>query len=237
MLQGRLVETSAHFLEHVESWYNALEPASLDEIIANEPSKVAIFCVDVIVGLCHQGNLASPRVAAIVQPIADLFSAAHERGVRHFLLPQDTHAADAVEFGSYAPHCIAGTRESETVPELLALPFAKEYTILPKNAISAAIGTELESWIEAHPEVENYVVVGDCSDLCTYHLAHYLRFYANAHQLRRRVIVPERCVDTYDLPLDVARQIGAFPHPGDFYHVVFLHHMAQNGIEVVKELR
>ncbi len=237
MLQQRLVESSAPFLEHVEAWYNNLEPASLDELIGGDPAKTAIFCVDVIVGFCHEGNLASPRVATIIQPIVDLFTAAHDRGVQHFILPQDTHDAEAVEFGSYAPHCIAGTRESETVPELLALPFASEYTIVPKNSISAAVGTELDGWLRAHPEVENYIVVGDCSDLCTYHLAHYLRFYANAHQLKRRVIVPATCVDTYDLPLDVARQIGAFPHPGDFYHVVFLHHMAQNGVEVVRELR
>lgn len=237
MLQARLVESSTPFLEHVENWYNRLEPASLDELIGDDPTKVAIFCVDVIVGFCHEGNLASPRVAGIIQPIADLFTAAYERGVRHFVLPQDTHAPDAVEFGQYARHCVADTRESETVPELLALPFANEYTILPKNSISSTIGTGLDPWLSAHPEVECCIVVGDCSDLCTYQLAMHLRLQANAGQIQRRVVVPENTVQTYDLPLDVARQIGAFPHPGDFYHVVFLHHLAQNGVEVVRELR
>ncbi len=65
----------------------------------------------------------------------------------------------------------------------------------------------------------------------------HLRLYANAHQLQRRIVIPENCVQTYDLAIDIARQVGAFPHPGDFYHVVFLHHMAQNGIEIVGELR
>ncbi len=236
MLQQRLSESSRDFLQHIEQWYDGLEPASLDELIGDDPSNVAIFYVDVIVGFCHEGNLSSPRVATIIDPIARLFTAAHQRGVRHFILPQDTHDPKAVEFGQYAPHCVAGTRESETVPELLRLPFASDYTIMPKNSISAVIGTELFPWLQAHPEVDRYIVVGDCSDLCTYQLGMYLRLYANAYQLQRRVVVPENCVQTYDLPIDVARQVGAFPHPGDFYHVVFLHHMAQNGVEVVSKL-
>jgi hypothetical protein len=50
------------------------------------------------------------------------------------------------------------------------------------------------------------------------------------------VIVPANAVDTYDLPVEAANAIGAFPHPGDFFHQVFLYHMALNGIQVVREL-
>ena len=237
MLQQSLTESSAPFLAYLETWYNGLEPASLDEVIGNDPRRVAIFCVDVIVGFCNEGNLASPRVGAIVEPIARLFKAAHDRGVHNFVLPQDTHDPNAVEFGQYARHCVKGTRESQTVPELASLPFASDYTILPKNSIAASIGTGLGDWMREHPEVDTCIVVGDCSDLCTYQLGMHLRLYANAYQLRRRIVVPENCVQTYDLSLDVAHQLGAFPHPGDFYHVVFLHHMAQNGLEIVRELR
>lgn len=237
MLQQQLAETSAPFLGYLDTWYNRLEPASLDELIGDDPEKVAIFCVDVIAGFCREGNLASPRVAGIVQPIVSLFTAAHARGVRHFVLAQDTHHPEAVEFGQYARHCVAGTRESETVPELATLPFAAGYTILPKNSISSSAGTGLDDWLRTHPGVATYIVVGDCSDLCAYQLGMHLRLYANAHQLQRRIVVPETCAQTYDLPIETARQIGAYPHPGDFYHVVFLHHMAQNGVEIVRELR
>lgn len=237
MLQQSLAESSAPFLGYLQTWYDELETASLDQVIGADPARVAIFCVDVIVGFCDEGNLASPRVDSIVEPIVQLFTAAHDRGVHHFVLPQDTHHPDAIEFGQYARHCVEGTRESQTVPELAALPFAAEYTILPKNAIAASIGTGLGDWMHKHPEIETCIVVGDCSDLCTYQLAMHLRLYANAHQLQRRIILPENCVQTYDLPIDVARQLGAFPHPGDFYHAVFLHHMAQNGLEIVSELR
>lgn len=230
-----LVAASAPFLRHIEAWYDELSPASLDDLIGDAPEKVGIFCVDVIVGFCLEGSLASPRVNSIVAPIAALFQAAYDRGVRNFVLPQDTHNPNAVEFAQYPPHCIAGTRESETVPALLELPFAEEYTIIPKNSISSA-GIGLGQWMNAHPEVETCIVVGDCTDLCTYQLAMHLRLYANENQLQRRVMLPENCVDTFDVPVDVATQIGAYAHSGDLYHYVFLYHMAHNGVEVVKEL-
>jgi nicotinamidase-related amidase len=236
MVSKNFVESSAPFLAHIEAWHGDLQPASLDELIGNAPERVAIFCVDVIVGFCSEGALSSPRVNGIVPPIVELFQAAYLRGVRNFVLPQDTHDQNAVEFGQYAPHCIAGTRESETAPQLLALPFASEFTILPKNSISSStIG--LGDWMRDHPEVDRCIVVGDCTDLCTYQLSMHLRLYANEHQLQRRVVLPENCIQTYDLPIDVAQKIGAFAHPGDFYHLVFLYHMAQNGMEIVGELR
>jgi nicotinamidase-related amidase len=230
------VESATPFLRYLEDWHANIKEASLDELIGGRPERVAVMCVDVIVGFCKEGALASPRVNTIVEPIARLFTALHERGVQHFVLPQDTHAPDAVEFMSYPPHCIRGTYEAETVPELKALPFSDKLTIIEKNALSAFVDTALPSWVREHPEVETYIVTGDCTDLCTYNLALHLRMDANARQLQRRVVLVEACVDTYDISVETAQQIGIRPHPGDFHHVVFLHHMEQNGVEIVRRL-
>jgi len=51
-----------------------------------------------------------------------------------------------------------------------------------------------------------------------------------------RVIVPADAVDTFDTPVSVARELGIKAHDADLHHVLFLHHMASNGVEVVKEL-
>jgi hypothetical protein len=40
-------------------------------------------------------------------------------------------------------------------------------------------------------------------------------------------------VDTYELPVDTAKELGAFPHHGGLLHLVFLYHMALNGVKVV----
>jgi nicotinamidase-related amidase len=166
-----------------------------------------------------------------------LFQHAHDLGVHHFLLFQDTHDADAIEFSAYPPHCVRGTAESETIGELKDLPFSDRFVVFPKNSISSSIGTELDTWLEAHPEVTTFIVVGDCTDICVYLGALYLRTRANVLGLRDfRVIVPADCVQTYDMPVDTALELGALPHDGDLLHSIFLYHMALNGIEVVGRL-
>jgi len=230
-----LYEQSKEFMDYLEGWTKALPSLSVKEVTA-DPAKVAVISVDVINGFCTIGPLASSRVANIVDPIARLFAAVWSRGVRHIVLVQDTHEPDAVEFGSFPPHCVRGTAEAETVDAFKALPFFNQLTVIPKNSIASGLDTGLVEWLAAHPQVDTFIVVGDCTDLCTYQLAMHLRLDANARQLKRRVVLPADCVDTYDTPLALAKEIGAFPHPGDLLHAVFLYHMALNGVEVVKTL-
>lgn len=223
------------FLDWLEQWHAQLQPLALDDII-HDPTRVAIAAVDLINGFCYQGNLASPRCAALVPPTVNLLQRAHARGVRHFLLIQEWHSENAEEFKAYGPHGVRGTREAETVPELRALPFADKFVIVHKNSLHTITATAAEQWLDQHPAVDTFIVVGDCTDLCTYDLALGLKLRANAGDLPRRVIVPENCVQTYDLALAHAEKIGAFPHDGDFLHRLFLYMMALNRIQVVREI-
>ncbi len=232
----RLVEDSRPFLGWLVEWYTRRPVLDLGQTVeeVGGAEKVAVMAVDATNGFCHEGPLASDRVGQIVAPITRLFARAFELGVSHFVLPQDTHSEDAVEFGSFAPHCRAGTAESQTVPELLSLPFSDLFIVLEKNSISSSHGTGLDAWLEAHPEVTTFLVVGDCTDLCTHQLAMHLRLRANAANLKAvRVIVPIDGVDTFDIPLDVARDLGIMPHHGELLHLLFLYSMAHNGIEIV----
>ena len=237
---NELLAGSRPFLAWLVEWYNhrpALTWTELLNSVEGEPDRVALLAVDVTSGFCSQGPLSSDRVARIAEPISGLFRLAHERGVRHFVLPQDTHSEDAVEFGSFPPHCVRGTAEALTVPELRGLPFSGLFSIIEKDTISSSIGTELDAWLEGHPQVTTFLVTGDCTDLCVYQLAMHLRLRANALHLQDvRVILPLDCIDTFDLPVDVASQVGAMPHHGDLLHLVFLYSMAQNGIEIVSEV-
>jgi len=231
-----LVKNSEPFLHYLTDWEAALPTRKLGEVIDN-PARTAIISVDVINGFCHFGPLASPRVKNIISPIVRLFENAHAAGVRHILLTQDTHHPEAVEFGQYPPHCVRGTEESETVPEFTALPFYSEMVTYLKNSISSTINTSLTDWLAEHPEVNTFITVGDCTDLCTYQLAMSLRLRANAGQLRQRILLPTDCVDTYDLPVEIAQKIGAVPHDGDLLHLVFLYSMMLNGVEVVRSIQ
>lgn len=229
-----LLKESRPFLEWLIAWRNSLVPLSLDEIIAGEPEKVMILSEDLVKGFCTVGPLSSTRVRAIVAPAVRLFEAAYTRGVRHFILAQDSHPEDSVEFTQYGPHCVTGSEEAETVDEIKALPFFDEMLIFMKNSVDSAIDTDLGGWLDAHPEVTRFIVVGDCTDICTYQSAMFLRVRANAIQsTETRVIVPANAVDTYDLPVGVAKEIGATPHDAELLHLIFLYHMMLNGVEVV----
>lgn len=231
-----LIRNSTPFLNWLADWHAAL-PQPAWEAVVSDPGRTAILSVDVINGFCHIGPLASPRVKRIIEPIVRLMTAAHAAGVRHFVVTQDTHDPEAVEFAAYPPHCVRDSDESDSVPEFKALPFWNEFVVMPKNSINSAIGTDLNQWLDAHSDLNTFIVVGDCTDLCTHQLAMHLRLRANALQMRGvRVIVPEDCVDTFDTPVDVAAQIGALPHEADLLHRIFLYNMAQNGVEVVKRI-
>ena len=227
------------FLDYLDNWLESLAPLPLEQVIeeAGGPQHVGIFCVDVINGFCHEGALASPRVEAIIEPITDLFRNAYAAGVENFVLTHDAHDAAALEFMDYPPHCIGGTEESKIVPELMELACAPLYHILPKNCLSSGIGTGLDAWLEAHPQVTHRIVVGDCTDLCTYHLAMYLKLRANAVNQMHPVILPANCVDTYDIPIEVALLEGIPAHPADLFHGMFLYSMSLNGVQTVSQFQ
>jgi nicotinamidase-related amidase len=235
----QLLDSSRPFLGWLVDWHNSRPTLDLAQVIEElgEAGRVAVMAVDVTNGFCSEGALSSERVGGIVQPVVRLFRRAHELGVRHFVLPQDTHSEDAVEFGSFPPHCMGGTTESQTVPELQNLPFADLFKVVEKDSVSVAIGTGLDGWLADHPQVATFLVVGDCTDFCTHQLAMHLRLRANALRLRDvRVILPMDGVDTFDVPVEVAEELGIMPHHADLLHLIFLFNMSQNGVEVVAEV-
>lgn len=229
----------AHFLNWLEGWYQSRAVVSLrEELIpaAGSAEKVAVLVVDLLVGFCSEGPLASPRVGALGPKAAAFLTDAHDAGVRHFLLAADAHPPDSPEFNAFPPHCIAGTREAEIIPDLTSLPFASELVTVSKRSLAVGLEENFRRWQEAHPDVRTWIVVGDCTDLCVYNAAMHLRLHANASGSDVNVVVPANLVDTYDLPVETAQQLGALPHDAELLHRVFLYHLALNGVRVVQEI-
>ena len=156
---------------------------------------------------------------------------------------QDAHRHNALEFNSFPPHAVRGTKEAELAPEFAEYPWVvfEKDTLNPAVA-SAALDNQLLGWTEKRNPTQNAVtkytevffVVGNCTDLCVYQTAMHLRQFFNATgRNNSRVIVPANLVATYDLRIG-ERALGN--HDGDFFQKVFLYHMALNGVEVVKEV-
>jgi len=161
---------------------------------------------------------------------------AYELGVRYFLLLQDSYSPDQVPHGPFGFHGLASGAEAAILPQLRALPFAHLLQAIPKSSPHPALGTSLDEWVDVHPGVNTYFVVGNCTDLSIYQVATYLQFRAHVRGLQRRLIVPADCVATYDLSDEQASQYGTMGHPGDLLHHLFLYHLAGSGVEVVKGL-
>jgi nicotinamidase-related amidase len=216
----------------IRDWIATLRPVALPDI-APDPAAAVVFLEDVINGFFRFGPLASPRVDALTRPILDVVRTAHDYGIRQFVVLHDAHDPATPEFASYPPHCLAGSDESLVIPELTGLPFADEFVVIPKNSLNPALETGFDAWWDANRDLTTAIVVGDCTDLCVHQLAMHLRLRANALNLPDfDVIVPANAVDTFDIP-------GNDPgtaHPGDFFHQVFLYHMSQNGIRIVREI-
>lgn len=225
----------AQFLRWLEKWHDALPTLSISRDLigpAGKPEQVGVVIVDLVVGFCSQGALASPRVGALGPKVARFLTALHAAGVRQFAVARDSHAPDAPEFAAFPTHCLRGSEEAEEIIDILALPFHGEMAQFPKNSLSAGQEPAFAAWLAARKAVTTWVVVGDCTDLCIYQTAMHLRMDANVRGLQREIWVPGSLVDTYDLPVDVAEQVGALPHDGDLLHRLFLYHLALNGVRV-----
>lgn len=229
---------SAAFLAWLDEFQANLKYDTWEAICrrAGGPDRVALLIVDMVNGFCKEGALASPRVGALIEPVCRLLLDAGACGVERVLFFADTHPGDAREFAAFPPHCLAGTAEAEVVAELLVVPAAAQGEIVPKNSLCSVWAGDWHQRLVA-AGTRAVVVAGDCTDLCVYHLAMPLLLHANQAGYDLEVIVPANCVETYDLPVPMARSIGAMPHDGDLLHKVFLYHMALNGVRVVASIK
>ena len=224
MNTDNLHNQAREYSDFLVDWYNNLETLTLTDL---DPHKTAFVSVDVIEGFHRIGPLASPRVEAIIPAVVDTVQKVDHHGVPHAQIAfvQDAHPENAQEFDAYPEHCVMGTEQAEAVGELKQLPNWLSYQHFQKNSIASHTSEGFRRWLEAL-DATTIIAVGDVTDLCLYTLALHLQVRNLAQHLGQRIIVPENCVQTWDAP----------DHPGDLYHVLFLHQLARNGVEVVKSV-
>jgi hypothetical protein len=224
------------FLSYLDSWYSTLPAVSLSSLLKDFRSEqTALLSVDVLNGFCKEGNLASPRVASIVEPIVRLFKLAEQEGMNHYVLLQDCHQHNSKEFLIYPPHCIEYTDEAKTVSELVELPDAYKFKIFSKRTINPGLDKNFQHWLSENPSIKQFLVVGDCTDICVYLLSVFLKTWSVQQDTVFQIVIPANCVDTFDIP--VVENSGTVPHPGELLHRIFLYHMHLNGMKIVSAIQ
>ena len=213
----------------LKEFKNSLQTLDLREISKHGTQNVAFISVDMIEAFAGAGALASQRVGAISQGIAKLFSTAYkDLDFKNFILIEDRHTKDSKEFESFLPHALLGTSETETIKEIKKLSFFKEIKTFYKNSLSIAFNKEFNNFLDQNPQLDTFIVTGNCTDMCVYQCVSYLKLRANEYNQEARIIVPFNLTQTYDVP----------GHNGDFYHEVFSMHMKLAlGADVVKDIK
>lgn len=196
------------------------------ELSSLEKDRTALFVVDMVNGFVYSGALSSPRVAAIVENIAEINKKMKGFKKVFFL---DTHTENSKEFISFPTHCIKGDSEAELIPELKTEDSEGEETFyIEKNSTNGFHAEGFKKWIEKYEEkVDNYIITGCVTDICILQFALTLKSYFNEKNIDKRIIVPVNTVETYD----------AGTHDGGLINLFSLYNMHVSGIEIVDEIK
>lgn len=194
-------------------------PAALKMAVQDD---AVLIVVDMVNGFIREGILRSPRIEAIVPAVKDLMVWARDNGIP-IIAFADSHPVDSVEFAAYPPHCIEGTSEAELVDELKEVG---GYTLVPKNSTNGFIEPAFQTILEGLLQKKNFIIVGDCTDICVMQLALSLKAHFTRINKAARIIVPENAVATFDTQ----------DHNGDLMQTIALAIMRNSGIEVVARL-
>ncbi len=176
-----------------------------------------VFVTDINKGFSQKGPMFSPRVDALVEPMAE-FLRGLPSGSR-VVFVSDCHKPGDAEYRRFGKHCEQGSGEEEVRPELIAAceGAGVEHVVIYKSEHDVFAGTEQPApWhpfrlpadarlVQKHivnSGNDEWVVVGCVTDICV---------DVNVGSLvqhGKTVTVVRNLIDTYDLPLATCRELG-----------------------------
>jgi nicotinamidase-related amidase len=186
------------------------------------PAATALILVDLINGFVRNGLLQSPRVAELIPEVVTLIKACDRLGISKLAFA-DRHWEVSPEFAIYPVHCLVGTDETEIVDEIKEIG---GYRLIAKNSTNGFLEEQFQEWLALNRRRTNFIVAGDCTDICIQQFAITLKAWFNRQNQKVRVIVPLNVVDTFDQGV----------HNADLMNVFAVYTMISNGVEVVKQL-
>lgn len=207
------------FLEKIFDQINDSNTLHLESL---DKEKTVLVIIDMVNGFCKEGALKSSRINNLIPEIVKLSFKCEKLHIPKLAFA-DSHNENSPEFKSFPCHCLKDSFESEIVEELQDIG---GYKLILKNSTNGYLEPKFQQWLKDNPEINQFIVVGDCTDICINQFAVTLKTHFNRLDKLSRIIVPINAVNTYDLDV----------HDGDLMHVFALYQMLTNDIEVVKEI-
>ncbi|MDD4239460.1 MAG: cysteine hydrolase [Desulfotomaculaceae bacterium] len=217
--KDNLIQYCANSLGSILATLEDLPALKLDELA---PQKTALVVLDVINAFAREGPFQSPRVEALIPAITSLIRLCQSHGIM-VLAFADCHTADSTEYDVFPVHALAETSECELVDEIKEIG---DYTLIYKNSTNGFLEEAFQEWLIENRHVENFIIAGDCTDICIQQFATSLKADFNRKNQRRLVAVPVDAVDTYDLE----------PHNGDLTHMMALYFMQESGVKLYQSV-
>lgn len=203
--------------EGVYRWFKSLGTIS----IGNSHDTIHII-VDMINGFVKEGALASKEVLSINAYVADFTGKCKDAQIPTVALA-DMHTENSVEFDTYPVHCLKDSEESRLTDEIAQAD--ETIRIFGKNSTNGFLEKEFADMLVTSGRT-NFIITGDCTDMCVIQLALTLKADFNRRNIKSRVIVPYELTATCSLP----------EHNPELAEIMALYIMKMNGIEVVKNI-
>jgi nicotinamidase-related amidase len=207
-----ITATMEQFIDSLEH----LETLSINDFSSDE---TLVVMIDMINGFCKFGPLHSPFVNAMVPSMSTFLDATIKKNIP-ILSYRDSHPADAFEFRSYPPHCVAGSEESELVTELLR----PELIDVPKNSTNGFLAQNPFALV---PDltIQHLFVIGCVTDICVRDFTATMNKYCEEINHHCQVYIIENLVDTFHIE-------GI--HDRESEHVLALYQLRNSGVKLVR---
>lgn len=157
-----------------------------------------LIVIDMVNGFVKEGALAAPSIMRVVPRQKELLKEALESNNTGIIFIRDSHPENAIEFKTYGPHCIEGTKETEVIDELKYYEqYAKEYL---KNSTNLMYAPNFMEDLLKYNNLEKLRLMGCLSEVCVENGAIGLRTFLDQHNKGTEVYVHADAIDTFDAP-------------------------------------
>lgn len=187
--------------------------------------KKALIVVDMVNGFVKEGVLHDKSITRVIPRQIELIKE-YERAGELVIYIQDTHTKKSTEhkrFNGY--HCLEGSGEEEVIDELKPFTTLDNTICIPKNNTSFMEAPMFRYVVEEAENVEEYNIVGCCTDICICNGPMGLSCYLDQHNRDCIVRVHQDAVATF-----------AEDNRQNYVDAAYLL-MEQQGIQLVKKFR